>query len=99
VADRIVELLLEAHVAARDDADQLAVVVDHRHAGDVAGTGVSLSTSEIVVSGPTVNGSLITPASNFFTAATSPPGARPTCSCAVMAMPPKLAIAMARRLG
>ncbi len=38
VADRIVELLLEAHVAAGDDADQLAAV-DHRHAGNVARAG------------------------------------------------------------
>jgi hypothetical protein len=39
VADRIVELLLEAHVASGDDADELAAVVDHRHAGDVARAG------------------------------------------------------------
>ena len=35
VMDRIVELGLEAHVAAGDDADQ-ATAVDDRHAGDVA---------------------------------------------------------------
>ena len=39
VADRIVELLLEAHVAAGDDADQVAVAVDDRHAGNVARAG------------------------------------------------------------
>src|SRR5690606_30442245 len=39
VAHRIVELLLEAHVAAGDDAGQLAVSVHHRHAGDVARAG------------------------------------------------------------
>ena len=39
VANRIVELLLEAHVAAGDDANQLARVVDHRHPGDIAGAG------------------------------------------------------------
>ena len=38
VADRIVELLLEAHVAAGHQAHQLAAV-HHRHAGNVAGAG------------------------------------------------------------
>ena len=38
VADRIVELLLEAHVAAGHDADEL-VALHHRHAGDIARAG------------------------------------------------------------
>ena len=39
VADRVVQLGLEAHVAAGDDAGQLPGVIHHRHAGDVAGAG------------------------------------------------------------
>ena len=39
MADRIVQLGLEAHVTVGDDADQLAAAVHHRHAGDVARLG------------------------------------------------------------
>ncbi len=49
----------EAHVAAGDDTDQFTAV-DHRHAGDVA-RARRASTSPMVVSGRTVNGSVITP--------------------------------------
>ena len=54
VADRIVELLLEAHVAPGDDADQVA-------SPSTTGTPEMLragqpQTSPMVVSGPTVKG-------------------------------------------
>ncbi|MNT19064.1 hypothetical protein D3C72_1543010 [compost metagenome] len=39
MADRIVQLGLETHIAVGDDADQLAAAVHHRHAGDVARLG------------------------------------------------------------
>ena len=39
VADRVVELLFKAHVATGDDAHQVARVIHHRHAGNIARAG------------------------------------------------------------
>src|SRR5690606_31441427 len=58
---------------------------------------VSLSTSAMVVSGPTVNGSRITPASKFLTRATCAACASADMFLWRMLMPPSWARAMARR--
>ena len=87
--DRIVELLLEAQVAAGDDADQL-LAVDHRHAGDVVRARESACTSRIEVCGPTVIGSRITPASNFLTRRTSAAWRSIVMFLWMMPMPPRL---------
>lgn len=58
---------------------------------------VSLSTSAMVVSGPTVKGSLMTPASNFLTLATSAACCSTVRFLCRMPIPPSWAMAMARR--
>ena len=80
-----------------DPGEKLELTLTIQNDAGVDLDPAELANPSIVVSGPTVKGSLITPASNFLTCATCAAWASRLMFLWMMLMPPSWAMAMARR--